>query len=526
MGVSRDASKSPLPGYTSSVHKIIETAIEKNDLDFFYRLYLTRLAELSLTGQGKEFIEFAKSSLDESENSLFMARGFEAIGNLIDLDFRKCTNLLDELETSTKGNPIEVWVDQISNLCRAYVNFHNGNHRLALEHAQVSINSPIKSGTLDPMDRGRLIRLVACIALVTSDTNKINECAEDILHIDNPDNLSVLDQAKSAIKSMQLLSQGEYKKAYELAKATIALEEAAGRVGVASPFDCKFVLIRCLYEFSMVDDALDEMIKLGEEAQENKMIFINYLCLVGEIRILSRIPNSQDKISAKVARLRNELLLDPDHKAMTWLVDLGELLAKNQSQDQGRIDTLVKRNPEIPYLQQLGKSVSRNSKLSDANEIKKLPEVTPHEVIRKNLALAKLKDEGVKKQHEYLNVALAKGEEVGAQEIFLRQDNSTLEAVIDLSSTKKSIWMESLSRLAIDRIQERNRVMKFTGEQLTGREIEVLKYLVSENSISEIGQILHISKNTMKTHLRNIYKKLGVNGRGEAAKKAKENLII
>jgi ATP/maltotriose-dependent transcriptional regulator MalT len=211
---------------------------------------------------------------------------------------------------------------------------------------------------------------------------------------------------------------------------------------------------------------------------------------------------------------------------MTWLVDLGELLAKNQSKDLGRIYTIVKRNPEIQYLQQLGKSVLRNSKLSDVSEIKKLSENTPHEVIRKNLALAKIKDEGAKKQREYLKIALAKGEEVGAQEIFLRQENSTLEAIIDLSSTKKSIWLESLSRLAIDRIQERNRLMKFTGEQLTGREIEVLRYLVSENSISEIGQILHISKNTMKTHLRNIYKKLGVSGRGEAAKKAKENLII
>jgi hypothetical protein len=112
------------------------------------------------------------------------------------------------------------------------------------------------------MDKGRLIRLVACIALVTSDTKKLNKCAEDILQIDNPDNLSVLDQAKSAIKSMQLLSQGEYKKAYDLAKVTIALEEASGRVGVASPFDCRFVLIRCLYEFSMIDDALNEMVKL------------------------------------------------------------------------------------------------------------------------------------------------------------------------------------------------------------------------------------------------------------------------
>ena len=367
MGVSKDPSKSPLPGYASSVHKIIETAIEKNDLDFFYRLYLTRMAELSLTGQGKEFTEYAKSSLDESENSLFMAKGFEAIGNLIDLDFRKCIILLDELETSTRGNPIEVWVHQISNLCRAYVNFHNGDYQLALKHAQVSINSPIKSGTLDPMDKGRLIRLVACIALVTSDMKKLNECAEDILHIDNPDNLSVLDQAKSAIKSMQLLSQGEYKQAYELAKTTIALEEASGRVGVALPFDCRFVLIRCLYEFSMIEDALTEIVKLEKEAGENKMIFISYLCLVGEIRILSRLPNSQDEISTKVARLRNELLLDPNLKAMSWLVDLGELLAKSHSKDLGRLDTIVKRNPDIPYLQQLGKSALGKSKLADAS---------------------------------------------------------------------------------------------------------------------------------------------------------------
>jgi DNA-binding CsgD family transcriptional regulator len=311
-----------------------------------------------------------------------------------------------------------------------------------------------------------------------------------------------------------------------LAKTTIAIEEASGRAGVALPFDCRFVLIRCLYEFSMIEDALTEMVKLGKEAGENKMIFISYLCLVGEIRILSRIPNSQDEISTKVARLRNELLLDPNLKAMTWLVDLGELLAKSHSKDLARIDTIVKRNPDVPYLQQLGKSALGTSKLADATEIKKFEEVTPRDVIRKNLYLSKLKDEGVKKQREYLKIALAKGEEVGAQEIFLRQDNLTLEAIINLSAAKKSIWLESLSRLAIDRIQERNRLVKFTGEQLTGREIEVLRYLVSENSITEIGQILHISKNTMKTHLRNIYKKLGVSGRGEAAKKAKENFII
>ena len=526
MGVSKESSASPLPGFSDSVHKIIETAIENNDLDFFYRLYLTRIAELSLTGQGLEFIKYAKSSLDDSQNSFLMAQGFEAIGNLIDLNFTQCINILDELEASTREHEIKVWVDQISNLCRAYVNFHSGNYQKALTHAQISIASPIKSGTLDPMDKGRLIRLVACIGLVTSDVEIIDQCAEDILRVDNPDNLVVLDHAKAAIKSMQLLSHGEYKQAYELAKTTIALEEASGRAGIASPFDCKFVLIRCLYEFSMVDQALEEMVRLGREARKNNLNFITYLCEVGEIRILSRIPNSQEKISTNISRLRNELLLNPDLKAMNWLVDLAEFFAKNQSYDLGRINTIVERNPEVTYLKQVGKSVLGKHKQDDANQIKNLPEITAFEIIRKNLLLSKVKSEGVKKQREYLKKALDKGEEVGALEVFLRQDNLTLESIINLSSKDNSIWLESLSRLAIDRIQQRNQVAKISGEQLTEREIEVLKYLLSEKSIASIGQTLHISKNTMKTHLRNVYRKLGVNGRGEAAKKAKENFII
>jgi ATP/maltotriose-dependent transcriptional regulator MalT len=348
----------------------------------------------------------------------------------------------------------------------------------------------------------------------------------DILKIDNPDNLSVLDQAKSAIKSMQLLSQGEYKKAYDLAKTTIAIEDAANRVGVASPFDCKFVVIRCLYEFSMVDEALVEIRKLRDVARENNSNFVAYLCEVGEIRILSRIPDSHDEISKKVSELRNELLINPDLKAMTWLVDLAEFFAKTLSNDLGRINTIVERNPEFTYLQQLGKSVLNKHRQELVNDYKNLPENTAYEVIRKNLHLSKIKSEGVKKQREYLKTALEKGEQVGALEVFLRQDNSTLEAIINLSTASNSIWLESLSRLAIERIQERNRKAKISGDQLTGREIEVLKYLVSENSITSIGQTLHISKNTMKTHLRNIYRKLDVNGRSEAAKKAKENFII
>ena len=215
--VSTGPIKSPLPDFTNGAQKVIENAIKNNDLEFFYRLYLTKMVELSMTGQGKEFIEHAKTALDNSENSLYMSKGFEAIGNLIDCQFTKCSAILDELEQSTRDNELSLWVNQISNLCRAYINFYNGDYKQALKCAKVALDSPIKSGMLDPLDKGRLIRLVCLIALINSDIEKIDQCAIDITKIDNPDELNVLHHTKSAIVAMQLLAHGNYKNAYELA---------------------------------------------------------------------------------------------------------------------------------------------------------------------------------------------------------------------------------------------------------------------------------------------------------------------
>lgn len=51
---------------------------------------------------------------------------------------------------------------------------------------------------------------------------------------------------------------------------------------------------------------------------------------------------------------------------------------------------------------------------------------------------------------------------------------------------------------------------------LTDREMEVLQQLPTRLSTVEIAKSLSISPNTVKTHLRNIYHKLGVRSRNEA----------
>jgi ATP/maltotriose-dependent transcriptional regulator MalT len=61
---------------------------------------------------------------------------------------------------------------------------------------------------------------------------------------------------------------------------------------------------------------------------------------------------------------------------------------------------------------------------------------------------------------------------------------------------------------------------------LTKREIEITSHLSSGKPITSIGALLHISHNTMKTHLKNIYRKLGVEGRDQAVEKAKSLGLI
>jgi LuxR family maltose regulon positive regulatory protein len=59
-------------------------------------------------------------------------------------------------------------------------------------------------------------------------------------------------------------------------------------------------------------------------------------------------------------------------------------------------------------------------------------------------------------------------------------------------------------------------------EQLTAKEHEVLGLLATRLSRREIGQRLYVSLNTVKTHQRAVYRKLGVENRTAAVTRARE----
>jgi LuxR family maltose regulon positive regulatory protein len=63
-------------------------------------------------------------------------------------------------------------------------------------------------------------------------------------------------------------------------------------------------------------------------------------------------------------------------------------------------------------------------------------------------------------------------------------------------------------------------------EPLTDKEIEVLRQLATLLSTQEIASNMFISVNTVKTHIRGIFRKLAASRRNEAIRRARDLGLI
>ena len=63
-------------------------------------------------------------------------------------------------------------------------------------------------------------------------------------------------------------------------------------------------------------------------------------------------------------------------------------------------------------------------------------------------------------------------------------------------------------------------------EQLSQREREVIRYMSDMMSTAEIAAEMYISVNTVKTHLKSIYRKLAAAHRREAVRRARQLHLV
>ena len=82
-------------------------------------------------------------------------------------------------------------------------------------------------------------------------------------------------------------------------------------------------------------------------------------------------------------------------------------------------------------------------------------------------------------------------------------------------------WLDRLRRATAEGTSRSHGAWPDPVEPLTDRERDVLRFLASRLTVREIADELYLSINTLKFHLKAIYRKLGVNSRAEAAEVAR-----
>lgn len=88
-------------------------------------------------------------------------------------------------------------------------------------------------------------------------------------------------------------------------------------------------------------------------------------------------------------------------------------------------------------------------------------------------------------------------------------------------------WLErQLSLRAVERLLRRETGMRRIAEMLSAPEMDIVRAMARGVRNKEIADQLHIGEDTLKTHLRDIYERLGLDGRSALVRYAQDNALI
>jgi LuxR family maltose regulon positive regulatory protein len=141
------------------------------------------------------------------------------------------------------------------------------------------------------------------------------------------------------------------------------------------------------------------------------------------------------------------------------------------------------------------------------------------------LALAS-RQEGIDEQLKHLRRALSLASPEGYVRVF-SNEGPPMEALLK-AAAKRRIGTDYPNRLlaAFGAPAAKPKMHPDLIEALSERELDVLRLLGSDLGGPEIARELAISENTMRTHTKNIYEKLGVNSRRAAVSRAEELQLL
>lgn len=510
---------------TGEPAQALEHMFQAGKQDKIQEILRVSIRNMAAIGRGDQIIRWAQFSADSSPSGEMIKRTIQIVGHLVNLDFEKTESMAAELNFIASQDPQLEFLSQLTAMVMSHVYFARGDFERSREMISKALEKDYQVAGMENVDKVALLRLRADIAFIFDEPEEIESVLRQARMLQDESNQGITGYHIGCISSMSLWSQGRFFEAAEFASIAINQAENNNFSGIAAPLDALLVLSRCQLEQSQLTLAIETSHEIEQKA-EAAGIWPWFFVGSGT---KSRIQITQGLISHVVdviADQREKHKNLPTPNQLGWIIDVTDVFLRFVLNDWKRAEELLTRIPKIEMIRQIDMNLRFEADPKRIHAlVAQLPETTPREKVNKILYQATINIDQENVALSYLRTALDLGAEVGFHEYFVRQ-NRLYPIMVKAAAAKPTIFIESVVQTMSERIKNINSDAGALEEKLTSRELEILKHLTTGNPISSIAKQLHISQNTMKTHLRNVYRKLDADGRHSAVEKAKKLLLI
>ena len=483
------------------------------------------LRELAFQSRADDLRQYARDLLIRKPESLAAAEVLDLMAYLVECDFLAAEAKLATIEFKFKGTNFEAYVDEAIALASSHINFSYGRFKALEDSAKKFLDLHRRHPNLEQGEFLDVLRLLAQKHMLMDEFDRLSEIYVEI------NKYRTVDQGVNhlflinSVSAMYLMSQGEFLKAKEVALSNLEIAKQNNYSGLMTPLDSLYVLGRCFLAGAKNDEAL-KVFKEIKELSEKVSHWPWYFYADGYFSRDHAISNRMSEALSIVREEREKLANFNFSHELNFIPDINELYARHIIKDVERIEILLARVPDLIMVQQM-RALKHEWEGEDMLKwFQQLPENSPREKIYKLVAYAEYYEDKESIAVNYMVDALAIAEETGQVEFILRQYR-LFDIILKAIAKKPTAFLEYLG----GRITERIRANQLKDQEglptpLTVRELEIIKHLATGKPISSIGNSLHVSMNTMKTHLKNIYRKMDVDGREKAVDRAKELFLI
>ncbi len=333
----------------------------------------------------------------------------------------------------------------------------------------------------------------------------------------------------NSFKAMDAFLSGHYLAASEFALAACNLADESNIEGAYFPFEAAYILMDIQLEFGNEEKSQDYLDKyLGKAIRTHQYAWI--VAFYAKAALIKAQSGNFD-VALSFIRKGRELVDTPLFGShITYILDGHELIVRLPLGDMERIKELLFKlsaNGNHRGAQTFSYSLEIMQNPAEAERIAELmSDETDQDRFHKELLLAAAYASKPNLAMIHVKKAVELAVPNGYFRAFLNMPPQVKDFVLQLATQTPTNYLENLARA----IRNQTSLQAFNSaameKPLTKQELVILRRLDSGLPISQIAMALSISKNTIKTHLKSVYRKLGAESRKDAVNKARELMLL